>query len=118
MTDPIATAARAAAAQFTSSYGPGLPADVEAALHARNARERPAQYLDPISLAGLIVAVASLAWTIYTDQRKKTPAPSPDTVARAVRVELRTHTHSDVDPADQEKITSIVITEIIRNADK
>lgn len=114
MTDPVAAAARAAAAQLTARYGPGLPADVEAALHATDTQKPPDQYLDPISLASLIVAVATLAWTIYTDQRKKTPAPSPDAVARAVRVELRTRT--DADPAQQEQITSIVVTEIIKNA--
>lgn len=114
MTDPIAAAAHAAAQQLTASYGPGLLADVEVALHARDTQERPVQYLDPISLATLIVAVATLAWTIYADQRKNTPAPSPDAIARAVRVELRTH--SNADPAQQEKITSIVVTEIIKNA--
>ncbi|HXP20719.1 MAG TPA: hypothetical protein VN840_13840 [Streptosporangiaceae bacterium] len=116
MTDPIAAAARAAAGQLTASYGPGLAADVEAALHAKGTQERPTRYLDPVSIAGLIVAIATLAWTIYNDQRKETPAPSPDTVARAVRVELRTRNHTDADPAEQDKITSIVVTEIIRHA--
>ena len=116
MTDPIAAAARAAAGQLTASYGPGLAADVEAALHTSDAQTRPAQYVDPVSIGSLVVAIATLAWTIYNDQRKKTPAPSPDAVARAVRVELRAH--SDTDPADQEKITAIVVPEIIRRADE
>jgi hypothetical protein len=114
MTDHIAAAARAAADQLTASYGPSLTAEVEAALHAKDARERPAEYFDPISLGGLIVAIATLAWTIYSDQRKTTPAPSPDAVAQAVRVELRTH--NGAYPEEHERITSIVVTEILKNA--
>ena len=40
-------------------------------------------------------------------------ARSPDAAARAVRVEPRALSHAD--PAEREKITSIVVTEIIEN---
>jgi hypothetical protein len=114
MTDPVADAARSAAAILAADLGPGLPAEVEAALAARDTEQRPDRYLDPISLASLIVSIASLAWQIYTDQRKNTPDPPADSVARQVRITLR-----DQDtalPPDTERITEIVATEIIRHA--
>jgi hypothetical protein len=35
------------------------------------------------------VAVATLAWTIYNDQRKHTSEPPPSSIARQVRITLR-----------------------------
>ncbi len=114
MTDPITTAARAAAEHLTAEYGPGLAADVEAALHAQETATRPGQYFDPVSVGSLIVAIATLAWTVYSDQRKKTPEPSPDLVARHVRVELRKHTRASQQEAG--RITEIIVTEVIQAA--
>jgi hypothetical protein len=115
MTDPVADAARASAAVLAPDLGPGLPAHVEAALAARDAQRRPDQYLDPntlIALAGLIVSIATLAWTIYTDQRSRTPDPQPEAIAREVRVTLR---ERDIAlPSGTERITEIVATEITR----
>src|SRR5689334_289283 len=89
MTDPVEDAARSAAAILAADLGLGLPAEVEAALAARDIQQRPDRYLDPVSLASLIVAIATLAWTIYNDRRKQTPAPPPDAIARQVRITLR-----------------------------
>jgi hypothetical protein len=114
MTDPITAAARATAERLAADYGPGLAADVEAALHARGAAQRPGQYLDPVSLASLIVAIATLAWTIYSDQREKTPDPPPAVVARHVRTELRKH--NSTSQQETHRITEIVVTEIIQAA--
>jgi len=89
MTDPVATAARAAATRLAAEHGPGLAADVEAALHGRDTA-RPGQYpVDLISAGNLIVAIATLAWMIYTRPRDKSPGPSPSTLARQVRIEWR-----------------------------
>ena len=60
------------------------------------------------------MAIATLAWTIYNDQRKHTPDPPPDSIARQVRITLR-----DQDtplPPGTERITEIVATEITRQA--
>lgn len=76
MTDPAADAARAAAAILAPDLGPTLPTEVEAALADR---QHPGRYIDPVSLASLIVAIATLAWTIYSDQRDHTPDPPPPT---------------------------------------
>ena len=114
MTDPAADAARAAAAILASDLGPGLPAEVEAALAAPQVPQRPGRYLDPASLASLIVAIATLAWTIYNDQRDRTPDPPPADIARRVRITLREQ--DTVLPPGIEHITEIVATEITRHA--
>jgi hypothetical protein len=113
MTDPAADAARTAAVILAADLGATLPAEVEIALAARGARQRPERYLDPVSLAGLIVAIATLAWTIYTDQRdRKLGPPTASTIARQVRITLR---EQDISlPAGGERITEVVATEITR----
>jgi len=112
--DPVVTAARAAAAQLAARHGPGLPADVEVALATRGTTTRPGQYLDPVTLGGLIVDIATLAWTIYTDKRKTAPDPPPSTVARQVRIELRQQ--GGTSPHDTDQITEIVVTELLQAA--
>jgi hypothetical protein len=121
MTDPVADAARAAAAILASDLGPTLPTQVEAALAARDAGEHlPGQY-DPVAIAGfgigtasLIVSIAQLAWSVFSDPRKHTAEPSPDSIARQVRMTLRDQDASL--PPGSERITEIVATEIIRHA--
>jgi hypothetical protein len=113
MTDPVADGARAAAERLTSAYGAGLAADVEAALHTRSSQQRPERYFDPISLGALIVSIASLAWTVYTDLKKKTPSPAPDVVARTVRVELRKQGDA---AAPSGQVSDVVVTEVIKAA--
>jgi hypothetical protein len=115
MTDPITAGARAAAERLAPQYGPGLAADVEAALHTRDLEQRPERYFDPVSLASLIVSIATLAWTIYTDLKNKTPSPAADVVARTVRVELRNR--GDAGLAAPEQITDLVVTEVIKAAE-
>lgn len=114
MTDPITAAARAAAGRLAAEYGPGLAADVEAALHARGTARRPDQYIDPVSVGSLIVAIASLAWTVYSELRKKTPQPPPEVVARQVLAEFREYDGPGTD--DSGRITEIVVTDIIQAA--
>lgn len=114
MTDPAAEAARSAAAILASDLGPNLPAEVEAALAARETQQRPDRYLDPLSLASLIVSIATLAWQIYTDHHNHTPDPPPSSIARQVRITLRDQ--DTVLPAGTERITEIVATEITRQA--
>jgi hypothetical protein len=111
MTDPAADAARAAAAILAPGHDPHLPTEVEAALAARDA---PQRYLDPVSLSSLIVSVATLAWTIYNDLRRRDPSPPADAIAHQVRITLREH--ETALPAGTERITEIVAAEITRNA--
>ncbi len=113
-TDPIAAAARSVAGRLATEYGSGLAAEVDAALHTRGTVRPPDRYLDPVSLGSLIVAIATLAWSIYSDQLKKTSEPSPDVVARHVRAELRKQGGTGQQEIDH--ITEIVAIEIIQAA--
>lgn len=116
--DPAAAAAaaRSAAAILAPSHGPALPYQVEAALAARNTtQQRLGRYLDPVSLASLIVSVATLAWTIYQDQRSQhNPDPKPDIIARQVRIIFQEQDAAL--PPGTEHIIEIVATEITRQA--
>jgi hypothetical protein len=89
MRDPIATVARAAAQQLEAEAGSGLVTEVEAVLATRGSPSAPPQYIDPVALASLIIAIASLAWTVYTDLRKRTAKTSAEVVARMARSECR-----------------------------
>jgi hypothetical protein len=119
MTDPATAAARAAAISLKSELGPGLPSEVEAALAIRHTDwQRPDQY-DPATIAGLamgaaslIVTIAQLAWSIYSDQRAQSPEPSPEAIARQIRITLRQHEIATTPSTD--RITDVVITEITR----
>jgi hypothetical protein len=119
MTDPAAAAARSAAAILAAELGPGLPAQVEAALAARGGQQRPDQYVDPVSIGILVVAIATLAWEIYRDKHKDkdkhaTEPAQPSVIARQVRIALRERDVA-VTPGT-ERITEVVATEIIRYA--
>ena len=114
MNDPVGMAARAAAQQLQADTGPGLVAEVEAVLATRKSPSAPPQYVDPIALASLIVAVASLAWTVYTDLRKRTAKPAAEVVARTVRVTRR----DQGQPAAPNHIIEVVVTETIHVADQ
>jgi hypothetical protein len=113
VTDPVADAARSAAVILAPDLGPNLPAEVEIALAARRASQRPDQYADLMSLASLIVAVATLAWTIYQDLREPTSQPPPvKMIAREIHFTFRDqHT---IQPSSIERITDVIVTEITR----
>jgi hypothetical protein len=91
---------------------PGRIAD--GGIAARCIRQRTGRYLDPVSLASLIVAIATLAWTIYNDQRNRTPSPPAEGIASQVRITLREQ--DTALPEGTERITEIIATEITRRA--
>jgi hypothetical protein len=79
VTEPLRHIALAAATRLSGQLGEtNLPADVEAEL-ARD-DEKPRAYADPVSIASLIVAIAGLAWNIYSELRR-----SPRELAGEVR---------------------------------
>jgi hypothetical protein len=121
MTDPAADAARSAAVILAPELGANLPAKVEAALYAQqHGDQRPGQY-DPLALAGfatgaagLIVSIAQLAQAIISDRHNPATGSSPDSMTRQIRISLCEH---DVPlPAGTDRITDVVVTEIIRLA--
>ena len=87
MDDAVSGIARAAAARLSANLGGQVVVGVEEALQAQEGGAPPERYFDPISLGSLIVSVASLAWTVLTDLRRKHAKPLPDVVARRVRVQ-------------------------------
>ena len=106
----VAEAARAAAKQLVPEYGARVEAEVEAVLHGADSRKSSNQFIDPVAVGGLIVAIAQLAYQIYSDHKKKGEKPAKDVVERRVRVERR----REVDlTAAEEKIIEIVSAEII-----
>jgi len=110
--DPVALIARAATARLAADHGRALTTDVEAALARRGPAQPPERYLDPVSLGSLVVSVATLAWTVYTDLRSKTRSPSRDVLARTIRVRL---VGADaVDAATRDQVIEVVVDETIR----
>jgi hypothetical protein len=114
--DPVGRAARAAARRLANDHGSRLTVDVEAALRERSSNGRPEQFADPIALAALIVAAADLAWSVYTDLRKKTLKPAPEVLARQIRIEL--DQPRTIEPAERDRVITIVIDEIVQPADE
>jgi hypothetical protein len=111
VTDPVAPISRAAAARLDADAGPALAADVEAVLAHRGSAQPPQRYLDPTALGSLVVSVATLAWTVYTDLRSKTQSPSRDVLARTVRVRL--DTANAVEAATRDRVIDVVVDETI-----
>jgi hypothetical protein len=128
MTDQAADAARAVAKTLALELGlPDLPVEVETVLAERDAPRRPDRYLDPISLASVIVPIAALAWTVYNDIRARHgkdgngPAPQIEDNARdAVRDAVRTALDNardagvEMSPGDEEPVIECIVTEIVR----
>ncbi len=78
MDEDVAAIARATAARFDER----VAMEVEAALHD----PVTPRYADPVAIVGLIVSIASLAWTIYRDLRQD--KLDREALARHVRVEV------------------------------
>lgn len=116
MRDLIAITARASAGRLTAEFGPNLSAEIETALHGREPIPAAKQYLDPVSISGLIVSIATLAWTVYNDLRQKTLNPSPDVMRRTIRIELRNRAQDFRDAAQRDHVIDIVVSETFNAA--
>jgi hypothetical protein len=105
--------ARATARRLSDELGPDLRTQVEDALEAHDGDTRPAQYFDLVSLGSLIVSAASLAWTIYKDQREKKPKPTPKEIAEQVETKLRPS--DSIPSAKRTRIIEVVVEEVLGN---
>jgi hypothetical protein len=115
MDDPVGDIARATAQRLAPEHGERLQAEVEAALYARIRTRGAEQYvIDPIALASLIVAIATLAWTIYSDLRKEKPDIAPQVAERELRVELRRFGGQG---PERDRVDEIIVTEIVRGGE-
>lgn len=71
MSDDIAAQiARRAADRLTGTFGRNLSDEVERELTKDPLDQQPQRVLDPVSLAALIVSLASFGWTVYRDIKK------------------------------------------------
>ena len=93
-----------------SSSGRKLIADVEAALYDSGPGRRPAQFFDPLELAGVIVSLASLAWQLYESHRQQGEKTSKGELGDETR---KDPTFNDVSEDVRERIIVIVVSEII-----
>ena len=113
MTDPAANAARSAAAILAADLGPNLPAEVEAALAARDIQQRPDRYVDWVLLAGLI---GHRHLGLDHLQRPAQPHPRPAAgLDRPPGPDRRARPGHGPAPGT-ERITEVVATEITRQA--
>lgn len=116
MDEAAVNAARSAARKVAGELGGQLPGDVEAALRERADEQARDQYVDPISLAGLVVSVASLAWTIYRDLKGTGDPPRREVVERRVRVEVR-ELDASTAPEQRDRIIEVVVDELMSPVD-
>lgn len=107
--DPAGEIARAAGVRLAAEFGPRTEIEVDAALFARDFPGKTEQY-DPVSIGILIVAIATLAWMIYSDHRKESPEAPPEATKRVLRHELSREIEAT--PTSL-RVTEVVITEII-----
>jgi len=108
--DAVAAVARAVAGELVPRYGPRLAADTEAAIRADGKHKPPGQYLDPVAVGALIVAIAQLGYQIYSDHKSNGQEPTRETIAQAIRIERRRH--SDL-TGDYVEIIDIISAKII-----
>lgn len=112
MNDPSKTIARAMA-QLLEDERPGVVADVEAALAARQHHAaQSAQYVDPVALGSLIVSIASLAWTVYAGLRERTAEPTVEAIADGIRRKMREEGQATV----PDHVIEVATSEVIRIA--
>ncbi|TGD98387.1 hypothetical protein [Methylobacterium nonmethylotrophicum] len=99
--------ARRAAARLAPDLGPALPALVEARLQGG---APPARYdaATAIALAALVLNAAKFAWDIHRDRRKDGAPPTPDSVARQLRLSLRIE---GVTEAQRDRVIAVVVEE-------
>ena len=115
--EEVAGVARAAAGELAPRYGPRLTAYVEAAIHADEGHQdpgqkAPGQYVDPIALGALIVAIAQFGYQVYTDHKKKGQQPTREQIAQAMRIERPKH--SDL-TGEETEVIDIISAKIIEH---
>jgi uncharacterized membrane protein YebE (DUF533 family) len=98
-------------------HGSGLTAAVEAAIHAdsgRHEQKTAGQYIDPIAVGALIVAIAQFGYQVYTDRKNKGQQPTREAIAQAIRIERREHSELT---GEETEIIEIISAKIIEHAD-
>lgn len=109
--EDVAEIARAAAERLAGEVDEArLPVEVERRLQGGP----PGQYVDPVSIAGLVVSIASLALAAYQELRRHTDRPSTEVIERRVRVEaIETSGIAAITPAQRDRIVAVVVEETV-----
>lgn len=103
------------ARRSAESFGPEVSAELERVLLTGGA---PAgqRYVDlstAAAIAGLIVSVAQLAWSVYSDRRKAGAAPGASDVERRVRLKVEAEIHVSLPPARRDEVIARVVATVI-----
>lgn len=109
--------ARGAAERLAQEAGqPSLVPEVERQLEVGDSTGSGDRF-EPItlSIAALVVSVAGLAWTIYTDLKKQTPKPEPEVLRRRIRVDIELP--EQVSAADRDRIIAAVVAQTLAETD-
>lgn len=120
MTDTPEDIARRAAGRLAPEIDPALPAVVEGQLRGGGGgggAGPPLRFLEPattIALAGLLVSLASLAWTIYRDLKKDAAAPSPEVLARRLRLDAELP--EAVTTERRARLIAVIVEEVVAGA--
>jgi len=109
MSEVVGEVSRATAQRLVGELGPELALHVEAALDRRRGGSPPQQFFDPVSLGGVVVSAATLAWTIVNDRKSRAAGVKRELVTRRVRVELKTDEGVTVEQRD--RIIDVVVDE-------
>ena len=110
--EPVSAIAQSVAETLAAELGAHVLTDVAVALYEPDGASRPEQYVDPISLGGLIVAIATLAWTIYNDRKRAGGHPDAAALAQALEDALTASADSRAAPPDA-RIIEVVAHETI-----
>jgi hypothetical protein len=117
VSNAVAAVARAAAGKMAPRHGPRLTAAVEAAIHADGGHQEqktPGQYIDPIALGALIVAIAQFGYQVYTDRKDRGQQPTREAIAQAIRIERRKHSELT---GEETEVIDIVSAKVIEHGD-
>lgn len=96
-------------------HGPRLTAAVEAAIHADGGHQEQKtsdQYIDPIALGALIVAIAQFGYQVYTDRKGKGQQTTREAIAQAIRIERRKHSELT---GEETEVIDIVSAKVIEH---
>ena len=104
--------ARQAALRLGDELDRSLPAVVEAQVQAGGTPPQRYEAATTIALASLILSATKFAWDIYRDLKKDTKAaPSPDVIARRMRLEL--NVAEDVSVERRDRVIAVVVDELM-----
>ena len=75
-------------ADSVGQFGAALPANLEAAIHGRADAPSTYEVATIIAVATLLLNIAKFAWDIHEDNLKSAAAPTQDSMARRIRMEV------------------------------